>query len=80
MVNTFKMLFDTIPNNIHKLGYYSPLLKYKVIHNGHANKVLKELLMDLNINPISVHGLQHTHASVLLYKSVSVYYISRYLG
>lgn len=29
---------------------------------------------------ISCHGLRHTHASVLLYKDVSIYYVSERLG
>jgi len=48
--------------------------------NNNANKILSDLLVNLNINPISVHGLRHTHASVLLYEGVSVYYVSRRLG
>lgn len=27
-----------------------------------------------------MHGLRHTHASVLLYKKVSIYYVSERLG
>lgn len=27
-----------------------------------------------------MHGLRHTHASVLLYKNVSIYYVSELLG
>lgn len=29
---------------------------------------------------ISIHGLRHTHASVSLYKKVSIYYVSERLG
>lgn len=79
-MNAFRTLFNDIPDNIHRLVFYSPLSKYKVVSNGYANKVLKELLTDLDIDPISVHGLRHTHASVLLYEGVSVYYVSRRLG
>lgn len=56
-MNAFKMLFDTIPDNIHRLVFYSPSSKYKLISNRNANKDLKLLLTDLNINPISIHGL-----------------------
>jgi len=28
---------------------------------------------------ISIHGLRHTHASILLYRKVSIYYISERL-
>lgn len=65
-MNHFKMLFNTTPTNIHQLVFYSPGSKYKVISNTNANKLLKKLLEDLKIEPITVHGLRHTHASVLI--------------
>lgn len=34
----------------------------------------------LNIEPITVHGLRHTHLSVLLYKKASIHYVSERLG
>lgn len=64
----FKKLFKSMPTNIHQLVFYSPSSKYKVISNTNANKLLRKILTELNINPISLHGLRHTHASVLLYK------------
>uniref|UniRef100_UPI001ABDF441 tyrosine-type recombinase/integrase n=1 Tax=Gracilibacillus suaedae TaxID=2820273 RepID=UPI001ABDF441 len=76
----FKKLFQSTPDNIHKLVFYSPNSKYKVISNINANKLLKKLLINLKINPITLHGLRHTHASVLLYKKVSIYYVSERLG
>ncbi len=41
---------------------------------------LKKVLDDLDLKSISMHGLRHTHASVLLYKKVSIYYVSERLG
>lgn len=79
-MDAFRKLFKDVPDNIFRLVFYSRFSKYKVISNNNANKVLRDLLVDLNINPISVHGLRHTHASVLLYEGVSVYYVSRRLG
>lgn len=79
-MDAFRTLFDNIPPNIHNLVFYSPLSKYKVISNASANKLLKNILTRLKIDPISVHGLRHTHASVLLYKKVSIYYVSERLG
>ncbi|HEX6592970.1 MAG TPA: tyrosine-type recombinase/integrase [Bacillota bacterium] len=32
------------------------------------------------MEPISIHGLRHTHARVLLYKKVFIYYVSERLG
>ncbi|WP_231687056.1 tyrosine-type recombinase/integrase [Bacillus sp. JCM 19034] len=76
----FKELFKTTPTNIHQLVFYSPSSKYKVISNTNANKLLKKTLLELGITPISIHGLRHTHASVILYKKVSIHYVSERLG
>ena len=38
------------------------------------------MLKSLDIELISVHGLRHTHASILLYRKVSIYYVSERLG
>lgn len=76
----FKKLFRSIPTNIHQLVFYSSSSKYKVISNTNANKLLRKILTELKIDPITMHGLRHTHASVLLYKKVSIYYVSERLG
>lgn len=76
----FKNLFNQTPENITKLVFYSPESKYKVISNAAANKRLKLILDELNIDHVTLHGLRHTHASVLLYKGVSIYYVSERLG
>lgn len=79
-MNLFKKLFDEMPNNIHNLVFYSPRSSKKVLTNEFVNKILKKTLTDLNIESISVHGLRHTHASILLYKKISIYYVSERLG
>lgn len=77
----FKKLFESTPDNIHRLIFFSSLAKYNVISNGGANRLLKKLLEKLEIEQkISVHGLRHTHASVLLYKRISIYYVAERLG
>lgn len=76
----FKKIFSNTPTNIHQLVFHSPGSKYQVISNTAANKLLKKVLNDLDIDPITMHGLRHTHASVLLYKKVSIYYVSERLG
>ncbi|MNC34137.1 site-specific tyrosine recombinase XerC [compost metagenome] len=76
----FKTWFAAKPDNIHKLVFYSPGSKYKVLCNGGANKALAARLEALAINPITIHGLRHTHASILLYRSISIYYVSERLG
>lgn len=79
-MNHFKDLFDTIPVNLNQLVFFSPSSKYQVISNTNANKLLKKLLKDLKINPITLHGLRHSHGSILLYKKASIHYVSERLG
>lgn len=50
------------------------------ITNEGANKVLSRILRDLGIERITMHGLRHTHASVLLYQGVNIQSVSRRLG
>ncbi len=76
----FKDLFDNTPTNIYQLVFYSPTSKYKVISNAGANKTLKGVLTDLGIDVITAHGLRHTFASILLYKRLSLGYVSMALG
>ncbi|HHY71635.1 MAG TPA: site-specific integrase [Bacillus bacterium] len=76
----FIKLFKVTPTNIKQLVFYSPSSKYKVISNTNANKLLKKLLNELKIFGITLHGLRHTHGSVLLYKKASIQYVSERLG
>ncbi|EFI67582.1 integrase, phage-related protein [Lysinibacillus fusiformis ZC1] len=77
----FKDLIKTTPDNEHHLVFYNEKSKYKVITNERANDVLKEVLLELNIRPlITMHGLRHTHGSILLHKKASYQYVSRRLG
>lgn len=76
----FKAWFKIKPQNIHNLVFFSPSSKYKVLSNGGSNKALELRLEALNIEPISIHGLRHTHASILLYRGISIYYVSERLG
>ncbi|MFD2682609.1 tyrosine-type recombinase/integrase [Bacillus seohaeanensis] len=76
----FKDLFKITPTNLDQLVFYSPSSKYKVISNTNANKLLRNLLDELNLTSITVHGLRHTHGSILLYKKASIHYVSERLG
>lgn len=51
-----------------------------MVTNNAVNKALRKILKKLNIRPITIHGLRHTHASVLLHKKVSIEYVSERLG
>lgn len=69
------------PDNIHKLVFFDPTSDVSVVTNDRINDVLKAILKRLNIGPeITIHGLRHTHASILLYKGVSILYVSERLG
>ncbi len=50
------------------------------IFNSTVNSRLATLCRHANIPTISIHGLQHTHASLLLFQGVSVLSVSRRLG
>lgn len=76
----FRNLFNDIPKNHHGLVFITPMNPKKVLTNEFANKILRKTLNDLEIEPITIHGLRHTHASILLYKKISIYYVSERLG
>lgn len=80
VMNYFKKLFESTPTNIHQLVFYSGSSKYKVVSNTNGNKLLKKVLSDLRIDAISLHGLRHTYASILLYERLSLGYVSESLG
>jgi len=79
-MQSFRKLFDEMPTNLNQLVFFSPQSKYKVISNTNANKILRNTLSSLGIDSITMHGLRHTHASVLLYQKVSMNYVSERLG
>lgn len=76
----FKKLFMVMPDNVHRLVFFSPSSKYKVLSNNAVNKTLRKVLDDLGIKKITCHGLRHTHASALIYKKISIVYICERLG
>jgi integrase len=50
------------------------------IYNSTANSVLTRLCKKANVPIISIHGLRHTHASLLLFAGVSIASVARRLG
>lgn len=50
------------------------------IYNSTVNRVLFRLCKKADIPTISIHGLRHTHASLLLYAGVSIASVARRLG
>lgn len=52
----------------------------KRVFNSTINGLLEKYCYKLDIPTISVHGLRHTHASLLLYEGVSVASVAKRLG
>lgn len=57
-----------------------PIFVSGKVYNSTANGVLARHCKNVGVPVISVHGLRHTHASLLLYAGVSVASVSRRLG
>lgn len=76
----FNELFKSTPDNALGLVFISQRSKYNVVSNNYSNSVLNKILTELKIEKMNLHGLRHTHASVLLYKGASIIYVSERLG
>jgi integrase len=50
------------------------------IYNSTVNSVMTRLCKTANVPNISIHGLRHTHASLLLFAGVSIASVARRLG
>ena len=50
------------------------------VFNSTVNGVLERYCKNLEIPVISIHGLRHTHASLLLFAGVSIASVARRLG
>lgn len=57
-----------------------PIFTYKKIYNSTINDLLRRHCNNVNIPIISIHGLRHTHASILLYSGVSIASVAHRLG
>lgn len=57
-----------------------PIFIKKKIYNSTINDVLSRLCKKCGISEITVHGLRHTHASLLLFAGVSIGSVARRLG
>lgn len=57
-----------------------PIFVKSKIYNDTVNHYLERLCKKAGIPVISVHGLRHTHASLLLYAGVSIASVARRLG
>lgn len=52
----------------------------EAIYNSTINNVLERHCMKVNIPVITIHGLRHTHASLLLFAGVSIASVAKRLG
>ena len=52
----------------------------KKIHNSTVNDVLTRHCKECGISEISIHGLRHTHESLLLFAGISIASVVRRLG
>lgn len=50
------------------------------VYNSTVNSILTRLCRKSNVPVISIHGLRHTHASLLLFAGVSIASVARRLG
>lgn len=76
----FEEMFKKLPLNIHGSVFFNVRSAKGTLTNEATNKLLKNTLKHLNIDPITIHGLRHTYISVLLYKSVSLQFVSERAG
>ena len=57
-----------------------PIFVKEKIYNSTINDILERHCKNVDIPVISVHGLRHTHASLLLFAGVSIASVARRLG
>lgn len=69
----FQQLIKHIPHN-------QPIFVNGSVCNSTPNKRLEKHCKNVGIPVISIHGLRHTHASLLMFAGVSIASVSRRLG
>ena len=57
-----------------------PVFVKKRVYNSTVNDILGRHCRKMNIPEITIHGLRHTHASLLLFAGVSIASVARRLG
>ncbi len=65
---------------VKNLDVNKPIFINKRIYNSTVNDILARHCKNVDIPIISIHGLRHTHASLLLYAGVSVVSVAHRLG
>ena len=57
-----------------------PIFVDGAVYNSTVNNILSRHCKECGISEISIHGLRHTHASLLLFAGVSIASVARRLG
>ena len=65
---------------IRNLPEDKPIFVNKKIYNSTINEILERHCKNVNVPIITIHGLRHTHASILLFAGVSIASVSHRLG
>ncbi len=65
---------------IKNMDHDKPVFVNGRVFNSTINNRLKKLCIQANIPVITIHGLRHTHASLLLFAGVSIASVARRLG
>lgn len=65
---------------IKQLPGENPIFVTKKVYNSTVNSILAKHCRNAEIPVISIHGLRHTHASLLLFAGVSIASVARRLG
>jgi len=73
LIMQFANLVKALPNE-------EPLFVKGKVYNSTVNGVLARHCKNAEVPIISIHGLRHTHASILLFAGVSIASVSRRLG
>lgn len=73
IVNSFSELVKGLPED-------EPIFVKQKVYNSTVNDILSRYCKNVNIPVISIHGLRHTHASILLFAGVSIASVARRLG
>lgn len=73
LVIQFSELIKGLPEN-------EPVFVKEKVYNSTVNDILERHCKELKIPVISIHGLRHTHASLLLFAGVSIASVARRLG
>lgn len=69
----FSELIKGLPNE-------EPIFINSRIYNSTINDILRRHCLNIEIPVITIHGLRHTHASILLYAGVSIASVAHRLG